>query len=236
MQYEGHRLRHEYKYYINDEVYHVLRRRLSMVMERDEHMIDDRGYLVSSIYFDDWYHSAMNEKIAGTRFRKKFRIRCYELSDRWIRLECKSKFHEYISKEGAKLSREEYDKLMQGSYGFLLGRREAVCRELYGYHNTKGLKPVVVVEYRREAYVSPLGNVRITFDKDISSSTQTLDFFGEQYVTKKVLPNHMVVLEVKYDDYLPAHIQSILQEACTDRCAISKYVMCREENRRVKFV
>ena len=87
MQYEGHRLRHEYKYYINDEVYHVLRRRLSMVMERDEHMIDDCGYLVSSIYFDDWYHSAMNEKIAGTRFRKKFRIRCYELSDRWIRLE-----------------------------------------------------------------------------------------------------------------------------------------------------
>ena len=44
MQYEGHRLRHEYKYYINDEVYHVLRRRLSMVMERDEHMIDDCGY------------------------------------------------------------------------------------------------------------------------------------------------------------------------------------------------
>lgn len=236
MQYEGHRLRHEYKYYINDEVYHVLRRRLSMVMERDEHMIDDRGYLVSSIYFDDWYHSAMNEKIAGTRFRKKFRIRCYELRDQWIRLECKSKFHEYISKEGARLSREEYDKLMQGSYEFLLGRREAVCQELYGYHNTKGLKPVVVVEYKREAYVSSLGNVRITFDKDISASTQALDVFGKQYVTKKVLPNHMMVLEVKYDDYLPAHMQSILQEACTDRCAISKYVMCREEKRRGKFV
>ena len=236
MQYEGHVLRHEYKYYINAEAAEVLRRRLQKLISKDVHMSAEQGYLVSSIYFDDRYHSAVEEKIAGTRFRKKFRIRCYELDDGWIRLECKSKFSEYISKTGAKLSREEYDQLMQGSYDFLLGRREAVCQELYCYHKTKGLAPVVVVEYRREAYVSPLGNVRITFDKDISASTQTLDVFGKQYVTKKVLPNHMMVLEVKYDDYLPAHIQSILQEACTDRCAISKYVMCREEKRRVKFL
>lgn len=236
MQYEGHTLRHEYKYYINDEVYEVLRRRLQRVIARDEHMIEERGYLVSSIYFDDLYHSAVEEKVAGTRFRKKFRIRCYEQDDRWIRLECKSKYHEYISKAGANLSREEYSQLMQGRYDFLLGRREAVCQELLGYHNAKGLTPVVVVEYRREAYVSPLGNVRITFDKDISASTQTLDFFAKQYTTKKVLPSGVVVLEVKFDDYLPAHVQAILQEACTDRCAISKYVMCREEKRRVKFL
>lgn len=236
MQYEGHTLRHEYKYYINYDVYYVLRDRLKKVIQMDENMPDENGYLISSIYFDDMYHSAVEEKIAGTRFRKKFRIRSYELDNRLIRLECKSKYNEYISKIGAKLSLAEYNQIMQGDYTCLIKRKEQVCQELFCYNREKLLKPVVVVEYRREAYVSPLGNVRITFDKDISASTQTLDIFSENYHTKKVLPDDIMVLEVKYDDYLPVHIKNILQTACTDRCAISKYVMCREEKRRVNFL
>ena len=98
------------------------------------------------------------------------------------------------------------------------------------------MKPVVVVEYKREAYVHPFGNVRITFDKDISASTRTLDMFSDSYVTQKVLPEGVMVLEVKYDDYLPAHIKSMLQGIEVNACAISKYVMCREEKRRVNFV
>ena len=236
MQYEGHTLRHEYKYYINYDVYYVLRDRLKQVIQMDENMPDENGYLISSIYFDDIHHSAVEEKIAGTRFRKKFRIRSYELDSRLIRLECKSKYNEYISKIGAKLSLEEYTDIMRGDYTCLIRRKEQVCRELFGYNREKLLRPSVVVEYRREAFVSPFGNVRITFDKDISASTQTLDMFSKDYHTKKVLPDDIMVLEVKYDDYLPVHIKSILQTACTDRCAISKYVMCREEKRRMKFI
>lgn len=236
MKYEGHTLRHELKYYINYDVYHVLRKRLQSVIQMDENMPDEEGYLISSIYFDDMYHSAMEEKIAGTRFRKKFRIRSYQLNSQLIRLECKSKYDEYISKTSAKLSLEEYNRIMNGNYDDLIKREEQVCRELFCYNRTKLLKPVVVVEYRREAYVSPLGNVRITFDKEISASTGTLDMFSPDYHTSKVLPDDIMVLEVKYDDYIPSHILSILQTAMTDRCAISKYVMCREEKRRVKFL
>lgn len=236
MKYEGHTLRHELKYYINYDVYHVLRKRLREVIQMDKNMPDEEGYLVSSIYFDDMYHSAVEEKIAGTRFRKKFRIRSYELNNQLIRLECKSKYNEYISKTSAKLSLEEYNRIMNGNYDNLIKREEQVCKELFCYNRTKLLKPVVVVEYRREAYISPLGNVRITFDKEISSSTGTLDMFSPNYHTSKVLPDDIMVLEVKYDDYIPSHILSILQTAMTDRCAISKYVMCREEKRRVKLL
>ena len=231
MKYEGHTLRHELKYYINENVYHVLRERLQKVVYTDE-----KGYLISSIYFDDIYHSAVEEKVAGTRFRKKFRIRSYGLDDSLIRLECKSKFNEYISKTSAKLSRAEYDQIMRGDYSFLLERKEPVCQELYCYHKTKLMKPVVVVEYKREAYVYPLGNVRITFDKDIAASGTTVDMFSDNYCTNKVLPNDIMVLEVKYDDYIPRHILQILQTAMTDRCAISKYVMCREKKRMVQLI
>ncbi len=236
MQYEGHTLRHELKYYINYDVYHTLRKRLQAVLQMDENMPNEDGYLISSIYFDDMHHSAMEEKIAGTRFRKKFRIRSYELDNSLIRLECKSKFNEYISKIGAKLSLEEYNQIMNGNFDDLIFRKEQVCKELFCYNRTKLLKPKVVVEYRREAFVSPLGNVRITFDKEISASSGTLDMFSPNYHTTKILPDDIMVLEVKYDDYIPSYILSILQTAMTDRCAISKYVMCREEKRRVKFL
>ncbi|MDD6290404.1 MAG: polyphosphate polymerase domain-containing protein [Lachnospiraceae bacterium] len=236
MEYEGHTLRHELKYYINYDVYHVLRKRLQRVIQMDGYMPDEEGYLVSSLYFDDCYHSALEEKMAGTQFRKKFRIRSYELNDGLIRLECKAKYNEYISKTSARISLEEYRLILNGQYGHLITRKETVCRELFCYNRTKCLKPAVVVEYRREAYVSPLGNVRITFDKDIRASTGAQDMFSSGYHTSKVLPDGIMVLEVKYDDYIPSHILGLLQTAMTDRCAISKYVMCREEKRRVKFI
>jgi len=235
MQYEGKRLRHELKYYINYDTYYVLRDRLLKVINKDPNMKDENGYLITSVYMDDMYHSAVEEKVAGNRFRKKFRIRSYERNSKLIRLECKSKCNEFISKESAKLSLEEYHRILAGDSGFLLARPEKVCRELACYSRTKLMKPMVVVEYRREAYISPLGNVRITFDKDISSSN-VLDMFSEDYYTSKVLPDDIMVLEVKYDDYLPVHIGSLLQGITADQCAISKYVMCREEKRRVNFV
>ena len=236
MQYEGHKLRHEWKYYINYDTYYVLRDRLRQIIGPDENMHDENGYLISSIYFDDMYGTAMEEKTAGTRFRKKFRIRSYEYDPGLIRLECKSKFDEFISKESAKLTQEEYYKILNGDYGFLISRPEKVCQELFMYHQTKFLKPQVTVEYRREAYVYPLGNVRITFDKDISAGTDTLDMFSEYYHTTKILDDDLMVLEVKYDDYLPAHIAKLLQIGMADQCAISKYVMCREKQRMVKWL
>ncbi len=236
MQYEGHRLRHELKYYINYDMYHILRQRLNVVVGMDENMPDEEGYLVSSLYFDDMHNSALNEKNAGIKFRKKFRIRSYGLEDKLIRLECKSKFNEYISKTSAKLTRAEYDSILSGDYDFLLNRNETVCKELCCYNKTKLLTPKVVVEYRREAYISKLGNVRITFDKDISASVGNLDMFASDYATSKIFNDDIMVLEVKYDDYLPSHIWSILQMATADHCAVSKYVLCREHKRKERII
>lgn len=232
MQYLGHKLRHELKFYINASVYHTLRNRLRMVIEPDPNMKEKDGYLITSLYFDDINHSALNEKQAGIRFRKKFRMRCYNRNDGLIKLECKYKYDEYISKISASLSREEYDSILRGDYSFLAKRKEPVCQQLLVYHNLRLMKPTVVVEYLREAYVLPQGNVRITFDKDISASTDTIDMFAEDYATRRVLENDLIVLEVKYDDFLPAYVQQLLQTAMTNKCAISKYVMCRVDKRR----
>ena len=54
MQYQGHTLRHELKYYINASVYHTLRNRLRVVLKPDPNMKREDGYLISSLYFDDF--------------------------------------------------------------------------------------------------------------------------------------------------------------------------------------
>ncbi len=236
MKYEGNNLRHELKYYINESVYHTLRNRLKIITNPDPNMKSDDGYLITSVYFDDIYRSAMNEKISGARFRKKFRIRAYDRDDSLIKLECKSKFDEYISKVAANISREEYDLLLSGNYDFLFNRREEVCKELLVYNKINLLKPVVTVEYQREAYILNEGNVRITFDKDISASTGSMNMFNKSFTTLKVLPEKVMVLEVKYDNYLPSQVYNVLITAMTEKCAISKYVMCRENKRRNKYI
>ena len=236
MEYKGYKLRHEFKFYINAFVYHELRERLRYVLQTDRYMRDEEGYLISSLYFDDMYHSAMEDKINGTPFREKYRIRLYNHDDTFIKLECKLKFNEYISKQWARISREEYDCILNGDYEFLISRPEEVCRKLYAMQKTKLMQPVTVVEYLREAYVHPLGNVRITFDKNLSASIGELDIFKTDYETIQVPMENMMILEIKHDDYIPDYIWKLLQTDRMDKCAISKYVMCRDTNRKVRII
>lgn len=236
MEFLGHKLRHEDKFYINNFMYHELRERLRHLLTKDQNTSDDEGYLISSLYFDDMFNSAMDDKVDGTRHRKKYRIRLYNHSDNIIKLECKSKYNNYISKEWAPLSRDEYNMILKGDYGFLLSRKEEVCRKLYANHTTKILKPVTVVEYLREAYIHDQGNVRITFDKNLQASIGALDIFHSEYKTTGVPMDGMMILEVKYDDYLADYIRKIIHTGPMVKCAISKYVMCRDINRKVRIL
>lgn len=236
MKYQGRVLRHEMKFYINEAIYHSLRERFRNTLEPDENMTQEEGYIISSLYFDDIYNSALEQKKNGTRFRKKYRIRIYDHDDRLIKLECKSKFDSFIAKESAILSREEYNRILDGDYDFLIQREERVCRELYAFHNSVLLNPTIAVEYIREAYICDHGNVRLTFDKNVSASIFSLDMFSKDFVSVEVLPQGVVVLEVKYDDYIPTYILNMIQSAMTQKCAISKYVMCRNLNRRIRQV
>jgi hypothetical protein len=43
------------------------------------------------------------------------------------------------------------------------------------------LKPKTIVDYTREAYVYPVGNVRITFDKSIRTGIYSKNLFDKIY-------------------------------------------------------
>lgn len=231
MKFANKRLRHELKYYIAPNEYESLRRRVATVMRLDRNSIGNDGYHIRSLYFDNINETALFDKNNGTFQRKKYRIRIYNRSDAVIKLERKSKFNEFTAKESASLTRAQFDSLMVGESQFLLESGDLLMREFY-YDMLHGqLKPSVVVDYIREAYIYPVSDVRITFDKQLQAGVQSFDIFDPDLVTLESIEGPRQILEVKYNQFLPDFIKHLIQLSSHNRSTISKYVLCKEKQK-----
>ncbi len=222
--------RHELKYYINYAEYILLRNTLKALAQLDQYAGENGEYFIRSLYFDDEYESALNEKLGGSDYRKKYRIRIYNFDDNVIKFEKKIKQGQFITKKSLNLSRNEYEQIMAGQYAFLLRRKESLAPELYLELTGNRLRPRVIVDYIREAYVYPFENIRITFDKELRSGMwMSPDIFNPELPTIPMYEEGLMVLEVKFEKSLPAHILGVLNNIqAAQRSAISKYVICRK--------
>ncbi len=221
------KFRHELKYYINEHDYLTLRRKIGVVLKQDNNSINQQGYLIRSLYFDNIHDHDLFHKNNGILRRKKFRIRIYNHSDKVIKLEKKSRQGEYILKTSAEITKDEYFKILDWDYEFLKEKEQPIYKEFYHYLNSEYMRPRVIVDYVREAYIGHISNVRITFDKELSVVTDSLDIFNPNHTTQEVLVHPQMILEVKYDEFLPDYIRKLLQLDAHNRSAISKYVLCR---------
>lgn len=229
MKYNGRTLRHELKYYISYGEYYNLVSRLSGVLQHDDNA-GEKGYFIRSLYFDDMYNSAYYEKEAGDFQRSKYRIRTYNYSDKYgdIKLEQKCKIDRYISKSSYMITKDQFYDILQGGGEFLLSAPKRVAKDFYIASRYRLLRPSVIVDYYRDAYIMDEGNVRITFDKELRAGVDTFDIFDREAITMPVYPPGRLVMEVKYDDYLPKQVSRIIQPGCSEYMAISKYVLCRK--------
>lgn len=221
--------RHELKYYISKAEYELISRRLSLTMDHDENARSNGRYFIRSLYFDDYSNNAMEEKLAGTDSRNKYRIRIYNLSDKAIKLERKHKEGPYIYKQSISLSREECEALIRGDCSFLLRRREKFARVLYADFRLRHLRPKVLVDYWREAYVFPEQDVRVTFDMGLRTAYRAVNLFEKSIPTYPAVDDYGMIMEVKFNDYLPGYIRTLIQPVQNaQRSAISKYCLCRK--------
>ena len=161
----GEQFRHELKYRISEEEHDLLKLRLPAFLSPDPHA-EGGSYLIRSLYFDDYWNSAYEDKDSGVLMRKKYRIRIYNYSDRIIRLERKKKFERYIFKESAPLTREQLYAILEGSFDFLLHSPHPLLQEFYVECVCSQMRPRTIVDYDREPWVRDEGTVRLTFDRD----------------------------------------------------------------------
>ena len=220
-------LRHELKYHIDWFQYQLLRKKLATVLKPDPHAGPDGRYHIRSLYFDDFQNTAFSEKISGVPQRKKYRIRIYNCSDEYIKFERKTKRDQYVFKESVRLTREEADRIIAGDIAFLADSENPLLKTFYLESRSNLLRPVVVVDYYREAYVHPVGNVRITFDIGLHTNLGSVVFFDPNAFTMEVSEEQGVILEIKFDDVLPQHIRGLFPNTIRPKSAIGKFAICR---------
>ena len=217
--------RHEWKHEIGRGDLLALRARLQAVMAWDEHSVNGK-YAIRSLYFDNLADRALREKIDGVSSREKFRVRYYNGDTSFILLEKKSKCSGLCSKVQATLTRQEAQAIAAGEPEALAESTEPLVRELYQKMWTQGLKPKTIVDYTREPFVFTPGNVRVTLDYHIRTGLGCTDFLDPGCVTVPIRDDP-IILEVKWDSFLPSVIRDIVQIPGTHTSAFSKYAACR---------
>lgn len=242
--------RHELKFELPPHEALLLAKRLGMLFPRDEHAGPDGRYTVRSLYFDTPFDDALREKHEGFTSRAKWRMRAYgteplatDGAERVIRLEKKVKRNGAGSKHASWLTPREARSLAipsQGTPREQKGQHEhrlspapdreasndPVLEEFKAGQRVLGLRPCVVVTYEREAFTFEPGNVRITLDARMRSCKHPESFFDPSRLLAPYAPG-AVVLEVKYDAYLPDIVRDAIQVPGAVRVAHSKYALAR---------
>ncbi len=219
------RYRHEWKHEISYADLLAIRQRLRAVCETDPHAKDGR-YHIRSLYFDNPGDKALREKIDGVNLREKFRIRCYNGDHSVIHLEKKSKRSGLGTKYSADLTKDEAQRILDGDLDWMPKSDRPLVKEFYCKIRSQGLRPRTIVDYIREPYIYRPGNVRVTFDYDIRTGLSCTDFLNPDCPT---IPagDAPIVLEVKWDAFLPSIIRDAVQTPGCRTEAFSKYAQCR---------
>ena len=219
-------LRHEYKYLISRADAELLKLRLPHIMQRDPHAGETGRYTIRSLYFDDVDAAAYYEKMDGIDNRTKYRIRFYNYDSSVLKLEKKEKLGNLTRKTAQTITKNdaralEY-ALSQGCPDHPLGLTEELRLACLG----RGLRPKVLVDYDRTPFLCHAGNTRITIDENLRTRPYIAHLFASPRAMTPVLEPDQVILEVKFDDFLPGYLADALADIPKINMAISKFAMC----------
>lgn len=220
--------RYELKYYINFIDYFNISSIISKIFLKDPNNDKNGAYHIRSLYFDNKSNQDYHKKIDGVEKRKKFRIRIYNLNSSPIKLEIKNKFNNYIIKKSLNINTDDANEIISGNYNNLLNYKDAVAVNAYKEFLKDFYRPVILIDYKREAYNYDLNQIRINFDSQIKKREINLsNLYINDNNTFPVLKNDKIIMEIKFNGCLPTWIKNLLQLPRFERCAISKYTLSR---------
>ena len=187
---------------------------------------DNGSQIITSLYFDDRTDSALLEKLDGIRVHTKYRVRTYDFGQSPVQLERKVKRGIMTEKYGATITPEAVSMLSDPQSDFSEFGKKALI--LATEMRAKGQIPAIIVRYRRDAFVFPEMDCRLTFDTNVEALSGNADYlFDESAGGIPALPRQTVVMEVKYGDRAPVFLRKIAANSGM-QLSVSKYALCRE--------
>ena len=229
---ENRKYRHELKFLCDEAQLLLLEKRIQHICKSDKHACESGTYMIRSLYFDTMDNACYLENEMGTDRRKKYRIRIYNGKTDYIKLECKYSIYNMKAKESCRITKEQCQQLMKGKPVSGLQEEQELLRRFLVERRLQLLEPKVIVEYVRTPYIYEAGNVRVTFDRNISSAG-TSGFLSGCGTRRSILPSNVHVLEVKYDEVFPSAILDMVAGGQQlSKTSFSKYALCREYSTR----
>ena len=185
--------RTELKFLLTRDEVARLSGQLALVMNRDLYADARTGnYTISSVYFDDMYCSRVGEKADGVEYHQKYRVRSYAGGP--SRLEFKTKVGNLTAKESIWLDDPMKAALLQADADAVADYANVrLMADVLIRMKLDDLRPTIVVDYVREAFTFPQGDVRVTFDKDVTAYL----FESDPRFRRSVLDPGTTILEVK---------------------------------------
>lgn len=205
-----------------------IQERLKYLLHLDSNVFFDDCYSVRSIYFDSYDNSYFYANQNGVDSRFKIRIRIYNCNDCYIKLEIKYKEKGYTKKDFCLINKTLCNKLINGEYLDILDcKNNKVLNKVYLEQRMHRITPKIIVDYDRVAYVSDVGNLRITFDDNIKVSKYVRDFFDKNLSLMPLLENNMKIMEIKYNNLIPKYILDVMNLGNMNNVSFSKYCLSR---------
>lgn len=219
--------RTEFKYICHQYDLDLLKEKIKAILRLDENA-GKETYNIHSLYFDDYDNTSAFENDAGADDRHKWRIRYYDDNPDFMRLERKEKKNDLCLKKSCRIDKKQYEDILAGRYEEVLWKAddELLKKFCIACMNSM-LRPKVIVDYERTAYVEPISNIRITFDRNICASLDVKSFAEGGYLKYPIQERDYHLLEVKFDDVLPEHIEKVLHSSKLQRNTFSKYYLSR---------
>lgn len=225
--------RYERKYVVDEHKARAIRDMVRCHFDPDEYMppLDSEGYPVYSLYLDSARLTLYQATAQGMMNRFKLRVRYYDdLDSSPVFFEVKQRLNQTVRKQRALVKRSSLARLLGGhtpspndlfkdSPG-ALRRLEKFC-ELRSKLRARG---TLMVGYLREAFVDPNGTTnRVTFDRHLSASPFHPDKGLRTELTgvERQIPG--VVLELKYEERLPAWMEELVRMFGLERQSVPKY-------------
>ncbi len=211
----------EHKYLISYLDYHKIINAVRATMIHDQHG-DDDAYLVNSIYLDDIVFTGAADKAFGNQLHKKYRIRHYNDTSK-KKLELKYKEGNESTKYSTMINDEVFQAIIKQNLDVLEPYfDDQLIRRFTLDMLRNNLMPKMYIKYQREAYKDELDNIRLTFDHSLNAER----FLGkEEGIEMKLMFDTSLILEVKYEHYMPSTLKELLKKITLNQIAYSKYFM-----------
>ncbi len=212
--------RRESKFLVDDRDSDLVRRCLSQNARRT--VYGEQVSVVRSIYFDDSSLSACHANLSGIGRRRKLRLRWYDSPTPGHACFLEVKWRENRVTGKHRLRIESTQRLGERSYREILEELRQCVPPRFSAALAQNFEPIIVVEYRREHFVSRDRRMRVTLDYDLTFYEQVGRSRISMVFPKKLMG--LVVVEGKTMVGDESQLQALFHPLRLRLARCSKYV------------